>query len=204
MAVADRSRIRTHPERAVPDEADEILARGLVAHVGFVVDGQPYVIPMLYHHEGDTIYIHGQRGGRLPRALRTGDPVCIEVTLVDGLVASRHALYHTANYRSAVAFGKAREILDRDEKAAVLERMTRRYFPGRTIGTDYHPPTDGDLKITALLAIDVEEVNGKRRTGPPLGPEDADDSSEAFGTRGVVPVLPTGEVGAVEPPPDEA
>lgn len=201
MTVADRSRIRTHPERAVPDEADEILAKGLVAHVGIAIDGQPFVIPMLYHVENDTIYIHGQRGGRLPRALRAGDPVCVEVTLIDQLVASRHALYHTANYRSAVAFGKAREVTDRDEKAAVLERMTRRYFPGRTIGTDYHAPTDGDLKITALMAIEIEELNGKRRTGPPLGPEDADTSSDAFGTRGVVPVQPTGEIPTEPEPP---
>ena len=130
------------------------------------------------------------------------------MTILDGIVASRHALYHSANYRSAVAFGRAREVTDRDEKAAVLERMTRRYFPGRTIGVDYHEPSDADLRITALMAIEVEELNGKRRTGPPPGPEDADDSPDAFGNRGVVPVTPTGEVASAlsnghedEPPP---
>lgn len=198
MVVSERSRIRTHPERAVPDEAEEILANGLVAHVGFVVDGQPYVIPMLYHYENGTVYVHGQRGGRLPRLLRAGAQVCVEVTILDGLIASRHALYHSANYRSAVAFGRAREVPDQAEREAILERMTRRYFPGRQIGTDYHPPTDADMKITAVLAIDVEELNGKRRAGPPAGPEDADDSPEAFGTRGIVPVRATGEVGPVE------
>ena len=137
MTVSDRARIRTHPERAVPDEAEEILEKGLLAHVGFVVDGQPFVIPMLYHYEDDIIYIHGQRGGRLPRTLRAGDQVCVETTLVDGLIASRDALYHSANYRSAVAFGTAREVTDRAEKEAVLERMTRRYFPGRTVGEHY-------------------------------------------------------------------
>jgi uncharacterized protein len=198
MAVSPRARIRTHPERAVPDEAEEILEKGLLAHVGFVVDGQPYVIPMLYHYEGNTIYIHGQRGGRLPRTLRAGDKVCIETTLVDGLIASRDALYHSANYRSAVAFGVAREVEDRDEKEAVLERMTRRYFPGRTVGEHYRAPSDGDLKITSLLAIEIDEINGKKRQGPPAGPADADESPEAFGTRGIVPVSPTGEVGPVE------
>src|SRR6266536_446064 len=188
MAVANRARIRTHPERAVSDEAAEIIEKGSVAHVGFVVDGQPFVIPMLYHFEGDVVYIHGQRGGRLPRTLRSGDQVCIEVTLLDGLIASRDALYHSANYRSATVFGRAREVTDRDEKEAVLERMTRRYFPGRTVGVDYRPPSDADLKITSLLAIEVEEMNGKRRTGPPAGPADADDSPDAFGTRGIVPV----------------
>lgn len=198
MTVSERSRIRTHPERAVPDEADEILEKALLAHVGFVVDGQPFVIPMLYHYEDNTIYIHGQRGGRLPRTMRAGDRVCVEVTIVDGLIASRDALYHSANYRSAVAFGTASEVTDRDEKEAVLERMTRRYFPGRTVGEHYRPPTDGDLNITALMAIEVEEVNGKQRQGPPAGPADADESPDAFGTRGIVPVSPTGEVGAVE------
>jgi nitroimidazol reductase NimA-like FMN-containing flavoprotein (pyridoxamine 5'-phosphate oxidase superfamily) len=194
MVATERSRIRTHPERAATDDAEEILAKGSVAHVGFVVDGQPFVIPMLYHFEENTIYIHGQRGGRLPRTLRAGDNVCVEVTLLDGLIASRDALYHSANYRSAVAFGRAREVADRDEKAAVLERMTRRYFPGRTIGVDYNAPTDADLKITALMAIDVEELNGKRRTGPPSGPDDADDSPDTFGNRGIVAPFATGEV----------
>jgi nitroimidazol reductase NimA-like FMN-containing flavoprotein (pyridoxamine 5'-phosphate oxidase superfamily) len=198
MVVDDRTKIRTHPERAVPDEAEEILEKGLVAHVGFVVDGQPFVIPMLYHYEENIIYIHGQRGGRLPRMLRSGDAVCVEVTILDGLIASRHALYHSANYRSAVAFGKARDVTDRNEKEAVLERMTRRYFPGRTVGEHYSAPTDGDLKITGLFAIEIEELNGKRRSGPPAGPDDADDSPDAFGTRGIVPVNPTGEVGPVE------
>lgn len=198
MVVTKRTQIRTHPERAVPDEAEEILEKALVAHVGFVVDGLPVVIPMLYHYEENTVYIHGQRGGRLPRMLRAGDPVCVEMTILDGLIASRAALYHSANYRSVVGFGKARDVTDRDEKEAVLERMTRRYFPGRTVGEHYSAPTDGDLKITGLFAIELDEVNGKRRSGPPAGPDDADDSPDAFGTRGIVPVNPTGEVGGVD------
>jgi nitroimidazol reductase NimA-like FMN-containing flavoprotein (pyridoxamine 5'-phosphate oxidase superfamily) len=199
MTVTDRTKIRTHPERAVPDEADEILQKGLVAHVGFVADGLPVVIPMLYHYEGNVVYIHGQRGGRLPRTLRAGDTVCVEVTILDGLIASRHALYHSANYRSAVGFGVAREVTDRDEKEAVLERMTRRYFPGRMVGEHYSAPTDNDLKITGLMAITLDEVNGKKRSGPPAGPDDDDDSPDAFGTRGIVPVNPTGEVGPACP-----
>ena len=198
MAVSKRTEIRTHPERAVPDEAEEILEKALVAHVGFVVDGLPVVIPMLYHYEDNIVYIHGQRGGRLPRTLRAGDQVCVEVTILDGLIASRTALYHSANYRSAVGFGKAREVTDRQEKEDVLERMTRRYFPGRTVGEHYTAPTDGDMKITGLMAIELEELNGKKRSGPPAGPHDADDSPDAFGTRGIVPVSPTGEIGIVE------
>ena len=186
MQVTERTRVRTHPERAVPDEAEEILASGLIAHVGFVVEGQPFVIPMGYHYEDGTIYVHGSRGGRLPRTLRDGAPVCVEVTLLDGLVASRDALYHSMNYRSAVALGRARAVVGDEEKAAILERMTRRYFAGRTVGVDYNPPSAADLKITELLAIPVEELNGKRRSGPPKGPLDADP--DAPGTCGVFPV----------------
>ena len=185
MSVTDRARIRTHPERAVPDEADDILRQGMIAHVAFVVDGQPFVIPMGYHYEDNTIYIHGQRGGRLPRTLRAGTAVCVEVTLLDGLVASRHALYHSMNYRSAVAFGTARSVVGDAEKTAIFDRMTQRYFPGRTIDVDYHGPSEADLKITELLAIEIEELNGKRRSGPPKGPED--DDPNGFGTCGVFP-----------------
>jgi nitroimidazol reductase NimA-like FMN-containing flavoprotein (pyridoxamine 5'-phosphate oxidase superfamily) len=186
LRVTERTRIRTHPERAVPNEAEAILERGLLAHVGFVVDGRPVVIPMGYLYENGKIYIHGQRGGRLPRTLRDGREVCIEVTLLDGLVASRDALYHSMNYRSAVAFGRARSITDETEKIALFERMTSRYFPGRTAGVDYADPSAADLKITDLLEIEVEEVNGKRRSGPPLGPRDTDDT--APGNSGLHPV----------------
>lgn len=197
MAATQRSRIRTHPERSVPDETADILSRGLVAHVGFVIEGQPYVIPMLYDYADGIVYLHGQAKGRIVRELRAGTPVCIEVTLLDGLIASRHALTHSANYRSAVAYGVAREVVDAVEKEAVLERMTRRYFPGRTVGTDYHGPTAKDLRITGLLAVEIEEQGAKRRSGPPAGPADSDDSPDAFGTRGVVPVRADGEVGGV-------
>src|SRR4026207_629742 len=108
MTVADRTPIRTHPERAVPDEAEEILEKALLAHVGFVVDGQPFVIPMLFHYENDVIYIHGPGRGRLPRPLRPGDKVASEAPIVAGLIPPRVALSPSANYRSGVAFGKAR------------------------------------------------------------------------------------------------
>jgi nitroimidazol reductase NimA-like FMN-containing flavoprotein (pyridoxamine 5'-phosphate oxidase superfamily) len=186
LQTTEQTRIRTHPERAVPDEAEDILERGTVAHIGIVVDGRAVIIPMGYHYENGTVYVHGQRQGRLPRTLRAGDQVCVEVTLLDGLVASRDALYHSMNYRSAVAFGRAHSVVDDVEKAAVLERMTRRYFPGRTIGEHYDGPSAADLKITDLLAIEIEEINGKRRSGPPAGPRDRDP--EAAGTAGIFPV----------------
>ncbi len=186
VALSPRARIRTHPERAAHDQAEAILAAGLVAHVGFVVDGQPFVIPMNYHYEDGKLYIHGARGGRLPREVRQGDPVCVTVTIVDGLVASRHALYHTMNYRSVVAFGQARAVGGDEAKTAIFDRMTQRYFEGRTMGVDYLPPTAQDLKITELLEIEIEELSAKVRTGPPKGP--TDDDPDAPGTRGIFPV----------------
>lgn len=186
LQIAERSRVRTHPERAVPDEAEAILEQGLIAHVGFAVDGQPFVIPMGYHYEAGKVYVHSRRGGRLPGQLGAGALVCVEVTLLEGLVASRDALYHSMNYRSAIAFGRARPVEDEATKTAIFERMTLRYFPGRTAGVDYHPPSKADLKITDLLEIEIEELNGKRRSGPPKGPQD--EAEEGFGSRGVVPV----------------
>jgi nitroimidazol reductase NimA-like FMN-containing flavoprotein (pyridoxamine 5'-phosphate oxidase superfamily) len=186
LRVTERTRIRTHPERAAPDDAETIFQQGLIAHIGFVIDGQPYVIPMGYHYEDGKVYIHSRRGGRLPQELRGGGPVCVEVTLLDGLVASRHALYHSMNYRSAIAFGRARAVEGDEAKTAILERMTSRYFEGRQMGVDYHPPSAADLKITDLLEIEIEELNGKKRSGPPKGPLDAEP--EGFGTCGVLPV----------------
>lgn len=186
MQVTERTRIRAHPERAVPDEAETILEAGLVAHVGFVTNGDPIVIPMSYHFEHGKIYVHGQRGGRFARTLREGQRVCVEVTLLDALIASRDALSHSMNYRSVIAFGHARSVTDDAEKTAILERMTRRYFPGRTVGVDYQGPSAADLKITDLLEIEVEELNGKQRSGGPRGQNDGPE--EGFGNRGIYPV----------------
>jgi nitroimidazol reductase NimA-like FMN-containing flavoprotein (pyridoxamine 5'-phosphate oxidase superfamily) len=119
--------------------------------------------------------------------LRTGTPVCVEVTLLDGLVASRDARSHSANYRSAMVFGTATSVVDRDEKRAIFERMTARYFPGRSSGADYLPASARDLRSVELLAVRAEERSAKSRTGPALGKHDADDDGP--GSRFVV-VLP--------------
>lgn len=170
-----RSRIRRHPERAVPEMAEDILLRGRVAHVAFAVDGQPYVLPMSYHYEDAMLYVHGAPASRTVKALRAGTPVCVEVTLLDGVVASRDAMNHSMNYRSAIVFGVARAVSSLATKRAVMERMTLRYFPGRTVGKDYLPARDGDLRAVELLAIAVEEQSAKARSGGPRGPHDGDE-----------------------------
>ena len=188
--MTERARLRRHPERAVPQESADILCQARVAHVGFVQAGQPFVIPFLFEYSEeiapDRLYLHGAHGSRALRHLAGGAAVCVEVTLLDELVYSRSAEMHSANYRSVVCFGQARELVDEATKREVLERMTRRYFKGRTLGVDYEPVTSEYLLTTTVLEVTVEEWSGKARRGPPLGPLDADP--DAPGTAGVVNV----------------
>lgn len=170
-----RVRVRRHPERAVPERAEEILRAGKLAHVAYAVDGQPFVLPMLYLYEDGTVYLHGAPASRTVRALRAGTPVCVEVTLLDGLVASRDAKSHSANYRSVMVFGRAEIVADLAEKRAVFERMTAAYFPGRAAGADYVPASTGELRGVELLAVRAEEKSAKTRCGPPLGAHDRND-----------------------------
>jgi nitroimidazol reductase NimA-like FMN-containing flavoprotein (pyridoxamine 5'-phosphate oxidase superfamily) len=167
--------VRRHPERATPELVEPILRAGRIAHVAFTIEGQPYVLPFAYHYDGSAVYLHGAPAGRAMRALRSGMPVCVEVTLLDGLVASRDAQNHSMNYRSAVVFGGAEEVVDLVEKCAIFVAMTERYFAGRAVGRDYAPARKGQLAGTALFRLRLEEASGKRRAGPPLGPRDSDD-----------------------------
>src|SRR6266566_1044199 len=182
-----RAQIRRHPERAVPEEASAILAAGLVAHVSFVADDQPFVIPMAYQYDPAsprTLYLHGAHASRLLGHVARGAPVGVAVTLVDGLVYSRTALYHSVNYRSVVCFARALPSLDRDKASAVLEGMIARYFPGRTAERDYHATPPQDINATNLVALEIEEWSAKARRGGPKGPND--NELDASGTAGVV------------------
>lgn len=176
-SVSPRSRIRRHPERSTPEVAEEILRAGRVAHVAFAVDGQPYIAPMTYHYEDGVVYLHGAPASRLQKALRTGTPVAIEVMLLDGLVASRDAKNHSANYRSVVVYGTAEAITETQRKRELMEAMTLRYFPGRTVGHDYDPARIGELRALDVMAVAVEELSAKVRTGPARGSRDALDDA---------------------------
>ena len=171
-ASTARSRIRRHPERSRPELAEDVLRHGRVAHVAFVVDGQPFVLPFAYHFEDGVIYLHGAQTRRAMGVLSSGSAVCVEVTLLDGLVASRDAKSHSMNYRSVVVFGRAQFVADDQEKRALFERMTARYFPERTPGHDYLPARAGDLRAVALLRVVVDELSAKSRSGPPAGKHD--------------------------------
>jgi uncharacterized protein len=179
--------IRQHPERAVPERARKFLAQGHVAHVGFQWDGRPYVIPMLYHYavdHPDRLYLHGSVSSRTLEHLASGPPVCATVTQLDGLVYSRDAKYHSANYRCVMCFGRGHLLADGAEKRALFEAMTSRYFPDRTAGRDYAPATAVQLATTAVVEVRIEAMTAKMREGGPKGPNDEADN--ALGTKGVV------------------
>ncbi len=183
------TKVRQHPERAVPQRAQEFLAEGQVAHVGFEHDGRPYVIPMLYQYsvdQPDRIYLHSGPASRTLRQLASGIPVCVTVTQLDGLVYSRDAKYHSANYRCVMCFGRGRIFEDEEAKRVMFEAMTQRYFPGRTAGRDYTPAPSSHLTTTAVVEVTIEEISAKMREGGPKGPQDADDN--APGTCGVIDV----------------
>jgi uncharacterized protein len=179
--------IRQHPERAVPGRAEDFLGRGNVAHVGFEQDGRPYVVPMLYHYgvdRPDRLYVHGGLSSRMIRHLASGVPVCATVTEIDGLVYSRDARYHSANYRCVMCFGRGRLVEDDELKQSVFVAMTSRYFPGRSAGQDYAIAPKSHLDATPMIEIMIEEMSAKMREGGPKGPYDADEN--APGTCGVV------------------
>ena len=182
-----RARLQRHPERAVPNEEAAILAAGLVAHVTFVQDGQPFVIPMAYHYDvaaPRVLYLHGSHASRLQQHVASGAPVTLAVTLVDGLVFSRTALYHSLNYRSVVCFAHAGLPLSPECAVTVFKAMISRYHPGRTAGRDYAEPPPRDIDATSLIALEIEEWSAKARRGGPKGPHD--DESDVSGTAGVV------------------
>src|SRR5271165_2365917 len=188
--VADNTWTTTigqHPERAVPDRAREFLAQGYVAHVGFEQDGKPYVIPMLYQYAAerpDRLYLHGGVSSRALRLLASGVPVCVTVTQLDGLVYSRDAKYHSANYRCVMCFGRGRLLEAQAEKRVMFEAMILRYIPGRTAGRDYAPATEPQLATTSVIEVLIEEMSAKMREGGPKGPNDAADDGRR--TCGVV------------------
>ena len=181
--------VHQHPERAVPQRWQEFLAVGRVAHIGFIQDGMPYVVPTLYHystHQPDRLYLHGGLSSRMLDELAKGIPVCVTVTELDGLVYSRDAKYHSANYRCVMCFGRGRVVDDEAVKRVMFETMTQRYFPGRTAGRDYTPAPSSHLAGTAVVEVVIEQTSAKMREGGPKGPQDADPN--APGSRGIAEV----------------
>jgi nitroimidazol reductase NimA-like FMN-containing flavoprotein (pyridoxamine 5'-phosphate oxidase superfamily) len=184
-----RIRITREPQRGRYDREtiDAILDEALLCHLGFEVDGQPYVIPTLHARVGDTVYVHGSAASRMLRQLADGVRVCLTVTLFDGLVLARSVFNHSVNYRSVVLLGTARLVPD-DEKAEALRALTEQLAPGRW--EEARQPTAKELKATWILALPIEEASAKVRNGPP---EDEPEDEHLPVWAGVVPVRLTAD-----------
>jgi len=192
----ERTQVKRLPKRGKYDRetVHKILDEGFVCHVGFSVDGQPFVIPTNYGRTGDVLYLHGSAASRMLRTLSGGVPVCVTVTHVDGLVLARSAFHHSVNYRSVVILGNARLVEDPAEKMEALRLFTEHVMKGRW--DDVRQPTEQELKATTVLALPLEEVSAKVRTGGPIDDE-ADYTLPVWA--GVLPL----EVAAKPPVPDE-
>ncbi len=173
---------------------DEILDEGFICHVGFVIDGQPIVIPTGYARVGDKLVIHGSQASRMLRALKTGVDVCVTVTLLDGLVLARSAFHHSMNYRSVVIFGRATAIEDREEKIAALFALSEHMIPGRW--NEVREPNEAELLQTTVLALPIDEGSAKIRTGPPL---DDEEDYEMDVWAGVLPIRLTTDQPIADP-----
>lgn len=172
-------------ERASLDRADAyaVLDEGLVAHVGFVVDDRPFVMPMAYGRDGDRLLLHASVATRLARTLGESAPVCVTVTLLDGLVAARSQFHHSMNYRSVVVVGDAVRLHDPADIARALVSIVDHVIPGRS--AEARPANHTEQRLTAVLAVALETASLKVRSGPPL--DDPDDIA-AGGWAGVVPL----------------
>src|SRR5260370_20184799 len=171
FSPTDRTTLRRFPKRGnyQREVVEAILDEGLTCHLGFVVDGQPYVIPTTHARCEDHLYVHGAAAGRMLRTLKEGAPVCVTVTLLDGLVLARSAFHHSMNYRSVVVLGVATEVAEAGEKKAALEAIVEHVVPGRV--QQVRPPTESELGATTVLSIPLREISAKSRTGPPLADE---------------------------------
>jgi uncharacterized protein len=188
IELTERTRVRRLPKRGQYDAATihAILDEAMICHVGFVVEGAPVVIPTIHWRDGDTLYFHGSAASRMLRSLKNGVEACVTVTLLDGLVLARSAFHHSMNYRSVVVFGKAREVVDEDEKVRALEALVEHVIRGRS--KEIRQPNDKELRQTLLLAMPLEEASAKIRTG---GPIDDDEDYALPMWAGVLPLTLT-------------
>ncbi|MGH7782895.1 MAG: pyridoxamine 5'-phosphate oxidase family protein [Candidatus Binatia bacterium] len=192
----EKTRVRRLPKRGnyERETINGILDEAFICHVGFVVDGQPYVIPTGFVRIGDDFYIHGSSASRMLRSLSEGVEVCVTVTLIDGLVLARSAFHHSMNYRSVVILGTAALVTDNGEKSRALEAFTEHVVPGRWANVRW--PSEAELKATSVLKLPIEEASAKVRTGGPVDDEE-DYAMDVWA--GVLPV----ELRSAEPIADE-
>src|SRR5690242_6614979 len=181
----DRTKLKRLPKRGHFDRetVNAILDEGFICHVGFVVDGQPFVVPTGYARVDDKLYVHGSQASRMLRSLPGGIDACVTVTIVDGLVLARSAFHHSMNYRSVVVFGRATLVDDPAEKYQALLSLSEHFVRGRW--ADVREPNEQEMKLTTVLCLPVGEASAQIRTGPPL---DAEEDYDLPIWAGVVPL----------------
>jgi nitroimidazol reductase NimA-like FMN-containing flavoprotein (pyridoxamine 5'-phosphate oxidase superfamily) len=192
-----RTQVKRLPERGAYDRETiySILDQAFLCHVGFQSENQPFVIPTGYGRDAGTLYIHGSAASRMLRSLEQSIPVCVTVTLLDGLVLARSAFHHSMNYRSVVILGSARLVVEREEKLRALRAVSEQIIPGRW--DHVRQPTEQELKATSVLALPLTEASAKIRTGPPHD-EEEDYALDVWA--GVLPL----RIFALEPVADPA
>jgi nitroimidazol reductase NimA-like FMN-containing flavoprotein (pyridoxamine 5'-phosphate oxidase superfamily) len=196
LAPTRRTTLRRLPGRGHFDRptVNAILDEALVCHVGFVADGQPFVIPTIHGRAGDVVYVHGSAASRMLKTLEGGVAACLTVTLVDGLVLARSAFHHSMNYRSVVVLGRAEAVREAGEKWHALHAIVEHVAPGRW--AEVREPTGKEMAATLVLRLPIEEASAKVRNGPPLDDEE-DHALDVWA--GVLPLRVT--PGAPEPDP---
>ncbi len=175
IRLRDRGRYQRHTINAIVDEA-------LICHVGFSIDGQPYVLPTTHARIEDRLYLHGSIANRMLKSMKAGFPVCVTMTLIDGLVLARSAFHHSMNYRSVVILGVAREVADEHEKRAAFDALVNHVVPGRA--ADVRAADAQELKATSVLCLPITEASAKVRRGPPI------DAAEDYALKCWAGVLP--------------
>jgi uncharacterized protein len=180
-----RTKVLRHRERGryERDTVNAIIDEALICHVGYTLDGQPFVLPTTHARIGDRLYLHGAIANRMLKNLKTGIPVCVTVTLLDGLVLARSAMHHSMNYRSAVLLGVAHEVTDEKEKLGALEALVNHVVAGRA--AEIRPPSELEFRTTRVLYLPITEASAKVREGPPIDDE-ADYSMSCWA--GVLPL----------------
>jgi nitroimidazol reductase NimA-like FMN-containing flavoprotein (pyridoxamine 5'-phosphate oxidase superfamily) len=172
MNLTERTQLRRLPKRGSHEleTIRQILDAAFLAHVGFCINGQPFVIPTNFGRDGENLYLHGSAASRMLRELSSGVPACVTVTLVDGLVLARSAFHHSMNYRSVVAFGTARRIDEVEKKMHALRVISDHLIDGRW--DDVREPNAQEMKATSVLEFLIEEASAKVRTGGPIDDEE--------------------------------
>lgn len=195
--VTPRNRVKRSHERGQYDRAAvyAVLDAGMLCHVAYVIDGQPYCTPTIHWHEGDRLYWHGSSASRMLRHEKKGAPVCVTVSHLDGLVLARSGFNHSANYRSAMCFGTAAIVDDPEEKMRALAAVTDRFWPGRA--ATLRPIEEQEVKATTVIGMTIEEAAVKIRAKG-VGDDDLDDATFPVWA-GVIPV--SNIIGALQPSP---